>query len=100
MANLKRSNVRLRRRTILLGAATAAFASPALGQSFPASPIRLVVPYSPGGGADTTAPLIPPKLQEVFGDTAVVGNRPGAVGSIRADLCPKSSPYRTTLPLR
>jgi tripartite-type tricarboxylate transporter receptor subunit TctC len=92
MANLKQPNRRLGRRAILFGAASATLAAPALGQNFPASSIRLVVPYSPGGGADTTARLIAPKLQEVLGETVVIDNKPGAGGSIGDDFVAKAVP--------
>ena len=42
----------LKRRSVVLGAASASLAAPALAQGFPSKPIRLVVPYSAGGGAD------------------------------------------------
>ena len=96
-ADKKRSNGSLGRRTVLFGAATSALGAPALGQSFPASPIRLVVPYSPGGGADTTARLIAPNLQEVLGQTVVIDNRPGAGGSIGDDFVAKAAPDGYTL---
>ena len=68
----------MRRRSVLLGVATASLAAPAQAQQFPSKPVRIVVPYTPGGGADTTARLIAPRLQEVLGETAVIENNPGA----------------------
>jgi tripartite-type tricarboxylate transporter receptor subunit TctC len=86
------------RRSLLLGtAAAAAVAAPALGQSFPSKPIRLVVPYSAGGGADTTARLIAPKLQEALGQTVVIDNKPGAGGTIGDDTVAKAAPDGYTL---
>lgn len=87
----------MRRRRVLLGAAAASLAAPALAQQFPSKPVRLVVPYSPGGGADTTARLIAPRLQDVLGQTVVVDNKPGAGGTIGDDFVAKSAPDGHTL---
>jgi tripartite-type tricarboxylate transporter receptor subunit TctC len=85
------------RRSLLLGSAAATVAAPALGQGFPSKPIRLVVPYSAGGGADTTARLMAPKLQEALGQTVVIDNKPGAGGTIGDDTVAKASPDGYTL---
>ncbi|MBI2739824.1 MAG: tripartite tricarboxylate transporter substrate binding protein [Rhodospirillales bacterium] len=85
------------RRRVLLGAAAASLAAPAWAQQFPSKPVRLVVPYSPGGGADTTARLIAPRLQDVLGQTVVVDNKPGAGGTIGDDFVAKSAPDGHTL---
>src|SRR4051812_7024739 len=90
------------RRRLLVGAALSIAAPPIAApyvraQTFPSKPIKLVVPYSPGGGADTTARLIAPKLQEVFGETVVIDNRPGAGGVIGDDVVAKAPPDGHTL---
>ncbi len=85
------------RRSLLLGSAAVTVAAPALGQGFPSKPIRLVVPYSAGGGADTTARLIAPKLQEALGQTVVIDNKPGAGGTIGDDAVAKAPPDGYTL---
>jgi tripartite-type tricarboxylate transporter receptor subunit TctC len=91
----------MNRRAVLLGAAvgiaSGVVARRARAQNFPSKPIRLVVPYSPGGGADTTARLIAPKLQEALGETVVVENRPGAGGMIGDEVVAKATPDGHTL---
>lgn len=86
------------RRSALLGAAGFAFAAPAVrAQSYPSKPIHIVVPYSAGGGADTTARLIAPKLQEALKQTIVIDNRPGAGGMIGDEFVAKAAPDGYTL---
>ena len=85
------------RRTALLGAGAAVLAGRASAQTFPNRQIRIVVPYSPGGGADTTARLLAPKLQEALGESVVIDNRPGAGGIIGDDAVAKAAPDGHTL---
>lgn len=87
----------MHRRSLLAGVAATALAAPALGQSYPSKPVRLVVPYTPGGGADTTARLIAPRLQEALGQTVVIDNKPGAGGSIGDDAVAKAAADGHTL---
>src|SRR5213595_1645610 len=58
--------------------------------AYPDKPVRIVVPYPPGGASDTTARVLSEKLKEVTGGTFVVENRPGANGNIAAEMVAKS----------
>ena len=65
---------------------------PALAQTWPAQPIRFVVPFTPGTGMDIIARTVGPKLSERLGQPIVVENKPGASGNIGADAVAKSAP--------
>lgn len=86
-----------RRRALAATAALGLTPHLARAQTFPSKPVRLVVPYSAGGGADTTARLIAPKLQEALGQTIVVDNKPGAGGMIGDEIVAKAPPDGHTL---
>ena len=58
----------------------------AWGQQFPTKPVRVVVPYPPGGSNDMLARPLAQKLSEVFGQPVIVDNRAGAGGAIGADF--------------
>ena len=66
-------------------------------QEFPTKPIRLVVGFAAGGSSDTVARIVAQKLTEAFGHNVVVDNRPGAGGTIAADLVVKAQPDGYTL---
>ena len=66
--------------------------SPASAQDYPSRPIHLVVPYTPGTGADILARLIGMKLAERWKTAVITDNRPGATGNIGAELVAKSPP--------
>ena len=65
--------------------------------TFPDKPIRLVVPFPAGGGADTLARSVTPKMGQVLGQSIVVENRPGAGGNVDSELVAKSAPNGYTL---
>jgi tripartite-type tricarboxylate transporter receptor subunit TctC len=66
-------------------------------QDWPDRPVKIVAPFAPGGTADTLGRLIATKLSEVFGESFVVENRPGAGGVIGSELVAKASPDGYTL---
>ena len=66
-------------------------------QDFPARPVHLIVPYTPGTGADILARLLGPKLGERWKVAVVTDNKPGATGNIGAELVAKSAPDGHTL---
>lgn len=61
-------------------------------QEYPARPVRILVGYAPGGGMDTIARIVAPKLSESLGQQFVVENRPGASGGVAAEALSKSTP--------
>jgi tripartite-type tricarboxylate transporter receptor subunit TctC len=63
----------------------AVLAAPAFAQSFPSKPVRIVVPFPPGGPADMLARLISEKLPQLWGQPLVIENRSGAAGNIGAE---------------
>lgn len=80
-----------------LMAATGPGTHSAFAQDYPVKPVRIVAPFSAGGGADSVARLIAEKLSESFGRQVVVDNRPGASNIIGTDLVAKAPPDGYTL---
>jgi tripartite-type tricarboxylate transporter receptor subunit TctC len=78
---------------IVLAMAAAAVSA----QGYPSRPIRFVVANSPGGGLDITARTVSPRLSSALGQQIVIDNRPGAAGSLAAEITAKSAPDGYTL---
>ena len=64
---------------------------------YPSRPIRLVIPFAPGGGSDVTARLLGPRIAERLGQPVVIDNRPAASGVVGADIVAKAVPDGYTL---
>ena len=76
----------MQRRHFLAAASSMAVASPtAWAQAYPSKPIKLVVPFPPGGGADNLARAVAPKLGEFLGQAIVIDNKPGAGGNVGSE---------------
>ena len=72
-------------------------ATAAFGADWPTKPVRVVVPFPPGGSTDTTARIVGARLSEMWGQAVVIENRGGAGGNIAADLVAKSEPDGYTI---
>ena len=76
---------------LLLGVAGIMPATGAAAQDYPSKPVRLIVPYPPGGGNDTLARLFGAKLTEAWGQQIVVDNRGGASGNIGVEAAARAA---------
>lgn len=89
-----------RRGVLGCGLALAA-TGPARGQGggggYPTRPLRVIVPFAPGGASDVVARIIQPHLQELLGQAIVVENRPGAAGNIGMEVAARAAPDGYTL---
>jgi len=75
---------------LLAAVAPALIAAPALAQKYPAKPIKLIVPYTPGGPTDILARAVAQSFTEAWGQPAIIDNRPGASGNLGTALAAKS----------
>src|SRR4029079_9075588 len=89
----------MRRFWFTLGAVLAICASGGLAaaQNYPNHTVRIVVPYGPGGGVSILAQLVGQKMQELMKQPVIIDNRPGAGGTLGADLVAKSPPDGYTI---
>jgi tripartite-type tricarboxylate transporter receptor subunit TctC len=87
---------RIDRRRFTAGLAATLAVPTVRAETWPSKPIRIVVPYPPGGFTDVTARLVAQKLQERLGVVVTVDNRPGANGIIGTDAIAKATPDGTT----
>lgn len=83
-------------KSVLLGSLLA-IAATASAQNFPSRPVRVVVPFAPGGATDIVTRVVAQKLTEAWGQTVVVDNRAGAGGNIGGDIAAKAAPDGYTL---
>ncbi len=85
------------RRQVLLAGATIAVAGlgssfAAAAQEFPKGPVKIIIPFAPGGPTDTVGRLIAQKLQEIWGQPVIIDYKPGAGTAIGVDFVAKAPP--------
>lgn len=74
-----------------------ALAPPATAQGWPVKPLKVVIPFAPGGAVDSTGRIIGAKLQEILGQPVIIENKPGVGGNLAADAVAKSEPDGYTI---
>ncbi len=90
-------NKAMRNKAGVIVTACMLFASTAFAADYPVRPVRIIVPFAPGGATDIVARLVAQKLNETWGQTMVVDNRAGAGGNIGGDIAAKANPDGYTL---
>ena len=73
------------------------FTAAAFAQQWPSRPVRLILPYAPGGGVDIVARALAQKLTEQLGASVIVENRPGGTGIVATELVARAAPDGHTL---
>ena len=84
-------------RSLLIGMSGAVLCADACAQHYPFKPVRLIVPYAPGGGVDIVARALAQELTKRMGQQIIVDNRSGAGGNIGSDVVAKATPDGYTL---
>src|ERR1700687_3434006 len=82
---------------LLASLSVCAFSAAADAQAYPDRPVRLVVGFPAGGGADIIARIVGQKLSDIWGQQVVVDNRPGAGSTIGAEITARAPPNGYTL---
>src|SRR6187401_3546660 len=90
-------NSMIGRARLALVLAAALFAAPAFSQQYPVKPVRVVIPWPPGGSNDIVGRIIAQKLGEMSGQQFVIDNRGGAAGTIGSDQVAKAPPDGYTI---
>ncbi|MGZ8268533.1 MAG: tripartite tricarboxylate transporter substrate binding protein [Burkholderiales bacterium] len=75
-----------------VAALASSLAAGASAQTYPAKPVRIIVPYAPGGSTDVIFRLLAPRLGEILGQQVIIDNRPGAASTIGHEIVAKSPP--------
>src|SRR5437588_9753589 len=73
------------------------FAGSAFAQDYPSRPVKIIVPYSPGGSTDIIGRIVAQRLSESLGESFLVENRPGASGNLALEAVAKAPPDGYTL---
>jgi len=84
-------------RTLVAALVAVIFSQAVFSQSYPAKPVRMIVPFPPGGTTDLIARIVQPKFQEFLGQTVVIENKSGAGGSVGALDAAQAAPDGYTL---
>ena len=87
----------MRNKKLLIAAGLLCIAAGANAQNYPTKPVRIIVPFSPGGATDIVTRIVAQKLTEIWDQTIVVDNRAGAGGNIGGELAAKAMPDGYTL---
>src|SRR5215472_11941779 len=97
MSPMSRTHLSLARTFELIAVLVTLGAAPVRADDYPSRPIRILVPYAPGGIADIAARIVGAKLLEAWGQQVVVENRPGGNGFIAMELTARANPDGYTL---